>query len=277
MGRVNFPSEEELERLVEAVTANPRYEVILPALVRRVAGEELTKGRAFKETVTAVRSRLHQVGGAFQEKRIDFNRWEGKLRAIGSGRTDPALKEFCRGMMEEHTSTRERLPILEQFYGETLAGLAPIRSVVDLACGLNPLALPWMPLAEGAAYFACDIYSNLADFLQIFFSHLGVAGKAETCDLTQDIPPHTAQLALVLKTLPCLEQLDKDASLRLLDGVRAEHILVSYPVHSLGGKGKGMWQNYTAHFEALAKLRGWTYQRFEFSSELAFLVDKRNG
>ena len=53
--------------------------------------------------------------------------------------------------MGYHSSTRERLPILEQFYARALADIPPARVVLDLACGLNPLALAWMPLGEAIA------------------------------------------------------------------------------------------------------------------------------
>ena len=81
-------------------------------------------------------------------------------------------------------------------------------------------------------------------------------------------------MALILKTIPCLEQLDKTAGLRLLETIQAEHILVSFPVHSLGGRSKGMVENYEARFHALVQGKRWAIQRFEFATELAFLVTK---
>jgi hypothetical protein len=67
---------------------------------------------------------------------------------------------------------------------------------------------------------------------------------------------------------------DKTISQRLLDGIPAEHMLVSFPVASLGGRGKGMSENYEAHFMQLTAGRGWRIRRFDFSSELAFLVSR---
>jgi 16S rRNA (guanine(1405)-N(7))-methyltransferase len=267
-------SEELLNRLVDTVRATPRYQGISKELVRQIGVQELDKGRSFKEAVKATRNKIHQVGGAYQEHAIRYPAWLAELKNIPGNPADIRLRDFCRRMMGEHASTRERLAVLDDFYSSILEPVGPLQSVVDLACGLNPLALPWMPFADAAPYYGCDIYADLADFCTIFMAHVHRPGKVEVCDLTQDPPFQPVQLALLLKTLPCLEQVNKDIGLEFLDRVQADYLLVSFPVASLSGRAKGMLKNYAAHFLALIEGRPWSVQRFEFSSELAFLVKK---
>jgi 16S rRNA (guanine(1405)-N(7))-methyltransferase len=112
------------------------------------------------------------------------------------------------------------------------------------------------------------------EFLNCFLTKIKRAGSVDVCDLIAACPTQPVQLALILKTIPCLEQMDKSAGLALLDGIRAEHLLVSFPSRSLGGRSKGMLQNYEAHFNQLIEGRPWQVQRFEFINELAFLVSK---
>ncbi len=263
-----------LEALVAEVQSSPKYHAIHPGLVRRIAALELAKGRKGKEAVKAVRNKLHQVGGAYQENLIDYAKLTSELASLPGHLDDPALQAFCRRAMQQHASTRERLSILEQIFNQALAPLAPVTSLLDLACGLNPLALPWMPLATDAPYYACDIYSDQMEFLNHFLAHIRRPGRAELCDLTAELPAQRAQVALLLKTIPCLEQVDKSIGPRLLDGIPADHLLVSFPVASLGGRGKGMLENYESHFLQLAAGRAWRIQRFEFSRELVFLVSR---
>jgi 16S rRNA (guanine(1405)-N(7))-methyltransferase len=263
-----------LDELISQVTANPAYASIAPTLVRRVAERELAKGRPDRELVKAVRAKLHQVAGAYQEKGMDFTGWRTALEGLPSNSGHTAMRSFCAEVMKTHASTRERLPILADFYQQVFAALPPIHSVLDLACGLNPLAIPWMRLAEGASYQACDIYTNLVEFLADFIPHLGLNGGACLCDLTEEIPQGRVQLAIVLKTLPVLEQLEKDLPVRLLAELNAEHILVSYPGHSLGGRSKGMLTNYAARFEAMTAGKPWHIQRLDFPGELAYLIHK---
>lgn len=164
--------------------------------------------------------------------------------------------------------------MLDSFYATTLAGLPPIRSVLDLACGLNPLAIPWMPLDAGASYYACDIYTDLIGFLNTCFRLTGVDGHAEIRDLATRPPATRADLALVLKVLPPLEHLDKHSGLRLLRALNVDYMLVSFPARSLGGRDKRMVEHYEGRFLAMAQSERWQIERFEFATELVFRVGK---
>jgi 16S rRNA (guanine(1405)-N(7))-methyltransferase len=146
--------------------------------------------------------------------------------------------------------------------------------VLDLACGLNPLAIPWMPLAPGAAYTACDVYADLADFLDGCWPRFGVAGRAFVHSLLDGPPPVRADVALLLKALPCLEQLDRSISLPLLDAIDAPLLFVSFPGQSLGGREKGMRENYAERFRALVAARPWQIEQHDFGSEIVFRVRK---
>ena len=267
-------SDDLLEQLIVRVHAGARYKNISDDLIRQVGSQELSKGRTFKEAVKATRNKLHQVGGAFQELVIDYPSWNKELAAVSTVEDDPELRKFCTRMMALHVSTRERLPILETFFSTTLGGLGPIHSIMDLACGLNPLALPWMPLAADVVYYGCDIYHDMADFLNTFITHLGRKGKVTCSNLVGEIPTQQVQVALLLKILPCLEQVDKTIGNRLLDGIKAEHLLVSFPAHSLGGRSKGMVKNYSNNFSELIADQPWKVQRFQFSSELVYLLSR---
>jgi 16S rRNA (guanine(1405)-N(7))-methyltransferase len=243
-----------------------------------------------KEAIKATKNKLHQVAGAYLDGRLPYDEWLAMLGRQADGETGkrddgetkdsqfPILtsqfRQACLQIMRHHASTRERLPILEQFYATTLASLGPIHSVLDLACGLNPLALPWMPLAPDLRYYACDIYDDMIAFLNGFFAQAGVQGQAHVCDLVAGAPEQQVDLALVLKALPPLDQQAKNAGRDLLRALNARHILVSFPAHSLGGRGKGMAENYEQRFRGLADAEGWEIERFVFPTELAFLVQK---
>jgi 16S rRNA (guanine(1405)-N(7))-methyltransferase len=263
-----------LDELVRQVCESQKYAVIDPTLVRRLGAVELQKRGSLKEAVKSTRNKLHQIGSAYQEKPIPYAIWQAELAALPADLAAESVQAFLRRCMQAHASTQERLNIHETFFRETLSTLGPIHSVLDLACGLNPLNLPWMPLAADVSYSACDIYTDMIDFLNRFFTHFQVQGSAFACDLTQTVPAQPVQLVLLLKTIPCLEQVDKQAGLRLLEGLQAENILVTFPAHSLGGRSKGMVQNYSDHFGQLVAGKPWQITRFDYPGELAFLIRK---
>lgn len=259
-----------LDELTAAVLAAPKYAAITPDLVRRIAAAELAKGRGLKEATKATRNKLHQVGGAYLGGKMDYAAWARRLDAAAGD--SEALKAECRAVMRNHASSRERLPFLDEFYAAVFAALGPVDSVLDMACGLNPLALPWMP--PGVAYYGTDIYTDMTDFGDAFRQRLGRPGRVWASDVLGAPPEVAVDAALVLKTLPCLEQVDRDAGRDLLRALNAPRIVVSFPVASLGGRGKGMEKNYAARFEALVEDEGWRAERLDAPGELAYVVTR---
>ncbi len=265
---------DDLERVVQRVRSSPKYRRVCAEVVRNIAAGELDKGRRWKEAVKATKNKLHQVGGAYLGRGLEYSRWLEEMRAAVSAGDVEGLWRACKEVMGRHSSTAERLEIVDHFYGRMLDGLPPIRSVLDVACGLNPLAIPWMPLGTDTAYYAYDIYEDMVAFLNEFFAIVKVRGCAFAQDIVHAAPRRKADLALILKSLPCIEQLERGASRKLIDALDVQYLLVSYPVRSLGGWDRGMSENYEQSFWELTKGRSWSVERFEFSSELAFLVHK---
>lgn len=262
--------DDPLERLVAEVIKSSKYAQIEPVLVARIGSAELNKGRKFKEAVKATKKKLHQVGGAYLSSSLKYDRWLAELE-VAKDREE--FKSICWRVMGSHASTRERLPILENFYPQIFSLLPAITSIVDIACGLNPLAIPWMPLGTDAHYHACDMYADMIGFIEVFMKLLPVDGQAEVCDVLSTPPSKPVDLALVLKTIPCLEQVDKQAGVRLLDGLKARYLAISFPAKSLGGRNKGMVENYQARFEELASGRSWKLLgKLEFETELVYVV-----
>lgn len=257
---------EELSELVEAVLSSTKYRHIAPDLIRAIGAQELTKRRNRKEAIKATKNKLHQVVGAYWGSEQTYPQWLALLRAAETA----TLRATCRMLLHQHASTRERLPLLDDFYTTIFADLPPIHSVLDLACGLNPLTIPWMPLAPDATYYACDVDGEEIAFLQAALPLLGVQGEAFVCNLLDQPPPCTADVVLLLKALPCLEQLDKAISLRLATAIQAPVIIISYPAQSLGGRNKGMVESYRTRFQSLFQTHIQQIEEYSFPTEIVF-------
>ena len=261
-----------VQSVVAAVLSSRKYRSIAPALVASIAAAELGKGRSQKEAIKATKNQLHQSAAVYQGERMEYDRWLAEMGEVWPDET--ARRLHLRRLMTFHTSTNERLTFLDDFYARIFALLPPIHSVLDIACGLNPLALAWMPLAADASYLAVDIFADQVGFLNGFFHLAGIAGQAETRDVLTDCPAEPVDLALVLKTIPCLEQMEKNAGAALLSQIQARHLVVSFPMRSLGGRQKGMEATYATHFAKLTD--GWQARitRLDFANELVFVVER---
>lgn len=262
-----------LERLIAAVQESAKYRQVSPDLIRRLGARELGKRRSLKEAIKETKNTLHQVAGAYLDRTPRYARWIAALRESPDA---AARQELARTILTEHASTSERLPYLESFYRETLAELGPIRSVLDVACGLNPLTLPWMPLAEEGEirYFARDIYADMMGFLGEYFQVAGIAGEAQVVDVAAAAPQTEADLALILKFLPVLEQTERGAAQGWLRSLRARYLLVSFPIRSLGGHGRGRAEHYEGWFRELLQAEGWNARKSLFPNELCFLIER---
>jgi 16S rRNA (guanine(1405)-N(7))-methyltransferase len=265
---------QQIDRLIEAVLASSKYKSIDVNFIRHIGLQEFSRHRNLKEAIKATKNKLHQVGGAYQTSAPRYSVWLDELKFAKRSANKERFLDICKWIMQYHSSTRERLPVLEQFYSTIFANLPPINSVIDIACGLHPLAVPWMPLHDHVQYVAYDIYEDMIGFLNESLALMPVKGSAKVCDVIHDCPARRVDVAFMLKAIPCLEQVDKSAGLRLLETINADHLVVSFPARSLGGKNKGMATNYEARFYEQVGYKPWSIQRLEFPGELVFLVGK---
>lgn len=271
MGEVEI---QPIDRLIEVVLASSKYKSIDVDFIRYIGIQEISRHRNLKEAIKSTKNKLHQVGGAFQTSAPRYSVWLDELKFAKRSGNEEHFLDTCKWILQYHSSTRERLPILEQFYSTILAHLPPVNSAIDIACGLHPLAIPWMPLNEHVQYFAYDIYEDMIDFLNESLALMPVHGSAIMCDVIHSCPTQKVDIAFILKSIPCLEQVDKSAGLRLLETINADYFVVSFPAHSLGGKNKGMIANYESSFYKQIGHKNWSIQRFEFPGELVFLVSR---
>jgi len=256
--------------VVEKLKQTRKYRWTCDATLRRVAAWAAARHDAPKAALKSAKRKLHQVYGAYVTPG-DLERIERLIDAIPAGATEEALGAACRAILECHASTRERLPILEEAYLVLADATGPLTRVLDVACGLNPFALPWLDLPRDAVYLANDIDSRLVAAVNRFLARLGRAPTAECRDVLVDPPDMEVDVALLLKTAPCLERQEKGAVLRLLRRLRARHVVVSFPLQSLGGRNKGMAGHYGRFMEGLLGELGVMARQLEFATEVFYV------
>lgn len=262
-----------IEKIVSTVSLSKKYRTVCADTIRRIAEHELTERDSLKAATKATKRRLHQVYGAFQHD-FDHDAAYQRLAAAYKTGSDSEIRATCRHVLGLHGSTRERLTILDQFYPAIMSASNQPTSILDLGCGLNPLAIPWMELPAGASYVALDIDSARVDFLNRYLALAGLEPLARCQDLLVYPPQDAADLALLLKMSPTLERQEEGATLRLLEQLKTPVIIVSFAVKSLGGREKGMVEHYQRQFTTWIEGRAWSVEKLVFESELVFVVSK---
>jgi 16S rRNA (guanine(1405)-N(7))-methyltransferase len=273
------PAEPEVAEIVRGLRASRRYRSLAEPALLRVArwAVEAHAGPGRQSALKAAKRKLHQVYGAYLSPSA-VTVAERAAERIAAGNLDAAEQRgLCLEVLRQHASTAERLLFLEQFYGDLLEGLPPVRSVLDLACGLNPFALPWMQLPAGTDYVALDVDERLARV----FDRLGEAWPVALRGLAQDLaagPPDVdADLVLLLKAIPCLEQQEPGAGRRLLQSLDAPAVVVSFPARSLGGREKGMRDTYDRMLRQMVGGSGRTVEVLSYPTETVYRLLAERG
>jgi 16S rRNA (guanine(1405)-N(7))-methyltransferase len=261
----------DLDRIVSTVAASKKYRSVCRDTLYRIAERELANYQDLKAATKATKRRLHQVYGAF-EQGWDYERAFQQLAEAYQLGTEAGIEAACRQVMEGHTSTRERLPLLDHFYQAIFEITGTPSALLDVGCGLNPLALPWMDLPAEARYVPLDIDGARVDFLNRYLSLAGYEPLARCQDALSDPPEDRADVALLLKMSPTLERQETGATLRLIGQLDAPHVVVSYAVKSLGGREKGMLESYETHFRELISEREWSINKLIFPTELVLVA-----
>lgn len=222
---------ELIERISERVASSRRYRDVEPGLVSRFAREEAPHARNLDDAVKRVKRRLHQAVGAFEGQRISLD----AIRAAYDGSLDaPAFRDACRAALAGHASTAERADHLEALGAVVRATGA--QSLVDLGCGLGPLALPWYGLPRSAQLTAIDVDRRALGTVEAFLELIGQAHEAREQDLVADPSTPAADLALLLKLVTTLDRQDAGAAERVIRGLDTPRAIVSFPARSLGSR-----------------------------------------
>ncbi|MCL2571186.1 MAG: hypothetical protein FWE11_02185 [Defluviitaleaceae bacterium] len=208
-----------------------KYSGVYEPLIKRLSEEN--------PDIKTVKTKLHQVYGAYTQD--NAHKKAAKLLDNYDGAAT------AMALLALHASTKERLPHYDDFYNFIFQYTGKVDSILDIGCGYNPFSLPLIPKLQ--KYFAYDIDTRVADLLNRFFLYEDLPPKAKCADLAVEIPKDTADLALMCKLIPVLESQATGSGFLLARSLNVKHLLITYPLKSLGGREKGMEKNYTAAFE----------------------------
>src|SRR5205085_253579 len=138
---------------------------------------QFSKSREYEELLKQVRKELRTVYGMYQK---EGNRNE-VLRKLRLTKSTNERNELVDQLLSSHTSTKERIPHYSEIYKKICSEVKP-KSIVDLGCGLNPLAYNYFVGCK-PTILASDISQADMDFLQEAFKILGIPGKTKRLDL----------------------------------------------------------------------------------------------
>ncbi len=147
---------DEAERVIrETLSRSPACR---EAAARSSDPDRLARTRAFRDAASSAREKIYY---SLRRYRRDNEGAEADMAALAGLARDappPEREEAGRKVIMGHASTRERIENARAFYGQLFTLADGPRTIIDVGCGVQPLAFPFEGAGAGAAV---ELYAAL--------------------------------------------------------------------------------------------------------------------
>jgi 16S rRNA (guanine(1405)-N(7))-methyltransferase len=266
-----------IEELIAEILSSRKYRDlgIPPETVRDLLEKELSSARSQKEAVKAVRQKLHNIVAPYLGDPVYLDAARQLDTAFASGDQE-AVNQTLTRILGAHASTRERLPHLQEFYAAIFAHTGQPDAILDLACGLNPLAFPWMGLPATTRYHAYDIHAPRVALINHYFGLQGLQPLAAVQDVILTPPQVEAPVAFFFKEAHRFEQRQRGVNRAFWMALQVRWLVVSLPAASLTGRHDKTDQHRRLVYNTIAGLP-WQVTEEQVGEEMVFIIEKGDG
>lgn len=264
-----------VDKVVDEIAESKKYRQlnVCKDTIKDLVIRSMQNKKREKDIVNDVRDKLHNIVANYLG---DLN-YELELQNLTDATSLNDLEQLklaCSKVMSCHTSTRERLPILDRMYQSIFEITGYPEVILDLACGIHPLAIPWMNLPfTNTRYFAYDIIPNRVAFLNDYLSLIGLKRTVFTQDILVDPPGIEADVAFIFKEVHRFEQRQKGSTVKLLGALHAKYIVVSLPTKNMSGNINFLDSYKKMFYNVLGGMK-WSISEILFDSEIFFCIKK---
>lgn len=263
-----LPFEAEIEQILSS--RKYRHLGIPAETVRDLLEKEHASGASPKEALKNAKHKLHNLMAPYLGD-PDYPAAQAALQAAFAQPDPQAVRQVCWDLMSAHASTRERLPHLDGLYPQLWAVTGQPRVILDLACALHPLGLPWMGLPADAHYHAYDIHQPRVALLNQFLRLSGRPPLAELRDILLQPPDEPADVTFFLKEAHRFEQRERGCNRRMWTALCTRWLVVSLPASSLTGRHDLAEQQRKLVYSTIGELP-WTVQEVQIGPEIFFCI-----
>jgi 16S rRNA (guanine(1405)-N(7))-methyltransferase len=269
--------EQQQQDLAAQILRSRKYrDLNIPLVtVQDLLVQEADKFTSTRLLVKAVRQKLHNIAAPYLGD-PDYGVAVRCLEKAFASRDPEAVRQTCARLLGMHASTQERLPVLPAFYEAIFSAIGRPAVILDLACGLNPLAFPWMGLPLSVQYWAYDLHLPRVDMLNRYFELQGLQPLARHQDILVEPPEVQADVAFFFKEAHRFDQRQRGCNRAFWQAIRAQVLVVTLPAVSLTGKHQLADQHRNLVYTTIGDLP-WHVTELCVGTELIFCIDKGYG
>jgi len=264
-----------IDTLIEEAQNSRKYrDLDIPrATLLDILTHESQRSNSRKELEDKFRKSLHNIIAPYLED-INYPVETVALKNLHDQNPSEAdLKSWCKKRMSLHASSRERLPYLDTFYQTITAAIGTPNTILDLACALDPLGLPWISLSQSTRFLAYDIHKPRLLFLQTFFNSFYPNASAIHQDILTDIPTQSADCAFFFKEAHRLEKRQPGATIQLLQQLNVDVIVLTLPATDLA-RHHSLENYHTQLVEKAIQGQDFHFEKIRVGDELLFFIRK---
>ena len=218
----------------------------------------VSRSKEVDSVVKYARSRLRPMYGLF------LNKDTSKIKEM--------LKKGAKGIKDilfMHVSSGERMKFYEEFYKRIFEVTGKPESIIDIACGLNPMSFEMMDLPKTTKYIALELNQNDADNINQFFSIWKMNGEAFKHDITKEPIRYKADIAFAFKIFDII---DNKIVERIINEIDVKWIAASFSTKTVSRSNMRFKRR--AGFQKMLRRIGLKYQTIEFENEIVYLIRK---
>lgn len=212
---------------------------------------EALKQKEIKLIIKEIRAELRLYSGRFQKNTKDKELLLKQNKIIE--------------LLETHVSTAERLDFYPKL--KEIINSLDIKSILDLASGLNPLALA----SSNIEYYAVDIKESEISLINKFFKKNKIRGKAIIGDIRALDNLPKADLCILFKILDIFED-SYELTKKFLERIDCKYFLISFSTITLSGKRMKMSRR--LWLENILGRISYAFKIFSSQNEIFYLIEK---
>jgi 16S rRNA (guanine(1405)-N(7))-methyltransferase len=260
--------------LAQPILASRKYRDLNlpPETVIDLIQRALDNGLKPAQAVDDARDKLHNIIAPYLGD-PDYAQTSEQLTGNSTFSDALDMKTFCLKMLESHASTKERIPVLDDFYRQIFSITGTPHSILDLACAMHPFSLPWMNLLANCTYAAYDLHQPRVDLLNQFFSTAKFNAQAYYGDILLNPPSNTADVAFFFKEAHRFEQRQRGCNRAFWQTLNVRWLVVSLPASNLSGRFDLAERQRKLVSETLSG-QDWPVTELQVGNELLFCINK---
>lgn len=199
--------------------------------------------------------------------RAELRKYSGRYE-ISSKKRDSLMDENnWEELLKKHSSTKERINSYPEIK-ELIFKNKP-KSILDLGCGINPIAIA----NKNTKYYAYDIKEKELNLLKEFFKKENILGEVFFVDIRKVKEYPKTDICLIFKVLDLVDSKRHENAKIIFEKVKSKEIIISFSTRTLSGKKMSVPRR--PWFEKYLEKNNISFEVYQTINEIFYIIRRK--